>query len=81
MAKAVSTAAQLSPGEDEVARAGDAMLMLISRAMWETLLIQGRAEGLGPAQVLDRALRRYLEEHGSSEAVAYLHRVAGGRHG
>lgn len=81
MAKAVSTAGQLSPAEEDIARAGDAMLMLIPRAMWETLLIQGRSEGLGPAQVLDRALRRYLEEHGSREAVAYLNRVAGDQRG
>lgn len=67
-----------SVGEDEIASAGDAMLMIIPRAMWETLIRQGRAEGTGPAQVLDKALRAYLETNGSQETIEYLHRVANG---
>ncbi len=62
--------------EEELARAGDAMLLLIPRVMWETLLLQGEAEGMGPAQVLEKALRSYLEADGSPRAVAYLHAVA-----
>ncbi len=62
--------------EVELERSGDAMIMLIPRSMWETLLKQGNAEGIGPAQVLDKALWGYLEAKGSPEAVAYLHAVA-----
>lgn len=62
--------------EEELDRAGDAKLMLITTSMWETLRLQGEAEGLGPGQVLDKALRQYLEAHGASQAVAYLHAVA-----
>ena len=67
--------------KEELDRAGDAQLMLISRAMWETLRLQGEAEGLGPGQVLDKALRRYLEDQGDPRAVAYLHEVARRRGG
>lgn len=69
-------AASVIEDESDIARAGDAMLLIIPRAMWETLLIQGRCENTGPAQVLDKALRQYLEANGSPEAVAYIHGVA-----
>lgn len=62
-----------------IAGAGDAMILLIPRSMWETLLLQGRADGLQPAQVLDRAVREYLEKHGSEEVVRYLRKVHDGR--
>ena len=74
--KAVPSAEQPGFIEDEVDRAGDAMVMLIPRSMWTTLVLQGRSENTGPAQVLDKAFRAYLEAHGSEEAVAYLHRIA-----
>lgn len=61
--------------EEAIERAGDIKLMMIPRAMWETLLLQGQTEGLEPGQVLDRALHQYLEAHGSKEAVDYLHAV------
>lgn len=62
--------------EEELDRAGDAQLMLITVAMWETLKLQGESEGLEPGHVLDKALRAYLEAHGSPRAVEYLHAVA-----
>lgn len=64
------------PWAETIREAGDAMIMLITRSTWETLLLQGAAEGVTPGQVLDKALRAYLEEHGSKKAVEYLHAVA-----
>lgn len=65
--------------EDDIRDAGEAMILLITRSTWETLLRQGAAEGIGPGEVLGKALRMYLEQHGSPEAVRYLNAVAGGR--
>ena len=61
---------------DIIENAGDAMLLLITRGMWETLILQGRAENLSPGCVLDKALREYLEKHGCREAVDYLFGIA-----
>lgn len=62
-----------------IQRAGDAMILVITRAMWETLLLQGRAENLSPGQILDKALKGYLEKHGCEEAASYICAVAEGR--
>jgi hypothetical protein len=59
--------------------ANDAMLLLINGVLWETLVRQSTAEGTTPGQVLDKALRMYLEANGSKETVAYLHALAGRR--
>lgn len=64
-----------------VERAGEAMILIIPRAMWETLILQGRAENLPPGRVLDKALREYLERHGCQEVVDYLFRVSGQKQG
>jgi hypothetical protein len=64
-----------------VERAGEAMILIIPRAMWETLVLQGQAENLPPGRVLDKALREYLEKHGCQEAVDYLFRVSGQKQG
>ena len=68
----------LAPGEGGLVReAGEAMLLMVNRALWETLIRQAKAEGRHPGAILDAALKLYLEEHGSDEAVAYLHKLAG----
>jgi len=73
----------ITPEDGEVSeiirRAGDGMVLVITRAMWETLVLQAQSEGLSPGHVLDKALRGYLEEHGCKEAVDYLFMVAGGQ--
>lgn len=56
----------------ELVEAGDAMLLMISGAMWHTLVLQSKSEGVSPGDVLDKALRAYLEEHGSHETIEYL---------
>lgn len=64
------------PGYEELEAAGDSIMLVIPRAMWETLVRQGRAEEKHPGEVLNTAIRRYLEEHGSVEAVDYLHALS-----
>ena len=75
MARAES--AYQSETERRVAAAGDGMVLFVNQALWETLLLQGEHEGCGPGQILNNAVRAYLEQHGSEEAVAYLHAIAG----
>jgi len=72
-------ARELSEAESAIEQAGDAMLLLISSLTWETLLRQSAAEGSTPGQVLGKALRLYIETHGSKEAVDYLYAVAGAK--
>ena len=61
-----------SEASQELVEADEAMLLMISGAMWHTLVLQGRAEGMPPGAVLDKAVRAYLEAQGSKEAVEYL---------
>lgn len=68
-----------NPIAEMIRDADEAMMLLITGAMWETLVRQGAAEGISPGQVLDKALRVYLEAHGAPDTVAYLHAIAGAR--
>lgn len=72
MARAVSSTEDATPGEEMIEGAGDAMLLMVSRSMVETLNRQALSEGVSMGRVLDKAMRAYLKEHGSPEAVAYL---------
>jgi hypothetical protein len=67
---------QASQVEEDIRDAGEAMMLLITRSTWETLLRQGAAEGIAPGEVLSRAIHEYMERHGSPEAVRYLRTVA-----
>jgi hypothetical protein len=78
MTRAHAAGRAQSQAEEDIDSAGEAMLLLITRSTWETLLRQGAAEGIGPGEVLNKALRSYLEQHGSEEVVRYLNKVAGG---
>jgi len=79
MAKAIALSQEDEAVSEIIRHAGDAMVLVITRAMWETLLLQAKAENLTPGRILDKALRGYLEEHGCKEAVDYLFLVAEGR--
>ncbi len=68
-----------SEAQEMIREAGDAMMLLITRSTWETLVRQGAAEGKTPGEVLGAALRFYLEEHGAPGVVEYLNTVAGGK--
>lgn len=65
----------VTPLEKEVAHAGDAMMLLISRSTWEVLRSQAQAEGVEPATVLSRAITEYIEAHGSDAVKGYLTRL------
>lgn len=70
MARAV--AVPPDPLEEEIEHAGDAMMMLVSRSVWDTLCLQAKAEGVHPGTVLSRALSGYISTHGSEEARGFL---------
>jgi len=72
MARAHATAANDIPpglleGADEV------MMLLITGVTWQTLVRQGAAEGISPGEVFGKALRLYLEAHGSPGVVEFLY--------
>lgn len=69
---------KITPQEEEdQGGAGDAMLLMIPRVMWEALVIQSRSEGLSVGMTLEKMFRRYMEASGSDEAIRYLHDVSG----
>jgi hypothetical protein len=63
-------------------QAGDITMMLVQRVLVETLIRQAREESreigfhVSPGQVLNKALKLYLETHGKPEAVEYLQMLA-----
>lgn len=65
----------VSPLEEEVRHAGDAMMLLISRSTWDLLQKQGHAEKVEPGTILSKAITEYIEAHGSEEAKTYLTRL------
>jgi hypothetical protein len=79
MARASAVPTEEGGVSEIIRRAGDGMVLVITRAMWETLILQARAENLTPGLILDKALKGYLEEHGCQEAVDYLFLVAEGQ--
>ncbi len=55
-----------------MAHAGDAMMMLISRSVWDVLQRQALAEQTEPGTVLSKAISGYISAHGSDDAKSYL---------
>ena len=53
----------MDPTEGELAEAGDAIMLLISREIWETCQRQARRHGTTPGKVLARALVEYAEKY------------------
>lgn len=60
------------PVEQELDNAGDAMMMLISRSVWEVLKRQAVSENVEPGTVLSKAISEYVAAHGSKDAKEYL---------
>ena len=60
-----------------VESAGEAMLLMVDRALWEMLIRQAKEEGRSPGDVLNSAVTAYMEREGADEAVGYLHSLAG----
>ncbi len=69
--------------EDLVREAGDVTILMVQHALVECLARQAREESretgrhVHPGEILDKALRMYLEVHGKPDAVDYLHKIAG----
>lgn len=76
MAKAVAISED-SEISEVLQHAGDGMILLITRALWHTLVLQAQSEGITPGAVLDRAMKEYLERHGCQEAVDFLFEISG----
>ena len=68
-----------------IREAGDATILMVPHSLVETITLQARGESrehggqVTPGEVLNKALRMYLEEHGKKEAVDYLFAISGGR--
>lgn len=71
MAKAI-----LSEPERDEALDQDAMILMVPGYLWNVLVKQAKVEGSTPGVVFARALKEYLEQHGSKEAVDYLWELA-----
>ncbi len=68
----VRAQAVVSPLDEEVAHAGDALMLLISRSVWDVCLRQAKAEGVEPGTILSKAVTQYMDAHGSEDVKAYL---------
>lgn len=68
-------AKETTPTEDAISNAGDAMMLLISRSVWEVLQLQSRGEEATPGAVLSVALSEYVEKHGTAEAKLYMRQL------
>lgn len=73
--RAHSTTEQGS-AEHLIEASGDAVMLLVTRALTETLRRQAESEGIGIGELLDKMVRQYLEKNGSETAIGYL-RVVG----
>jgi hypothetical protein len=60
------------PVEQELENAGDAMMMLISRSVWEVLKRQAVAENVEPGTILSKAISEYVSAHGSDDVKKYI---------
>ncbi len=75
MAEAYSSTEE-NPAREMVEGAGDAVILLVSRALVDTLSLQADHEGVKMGVVLDSAIRAYLKEHGGPGVARYLEALA-----
>lgn len=80
MAKAVSSTED-DPGRELLEGAGDAVMLLVPRALVVVLSHQAEHEGVKLGVVLDRAIRDYLKKNGAPGAIEYLQELAQRRAG
>jgi hypothetical protein len=71
MAKAI-----LSEPEREEALDQEAMILMIPGYLWNVLVKQAKAERSTPGVVLSKAMKGYLEQYGTKEAVDHLWSLA-----
>jgi len=53
-------------------------MLLVQECLVETLYLQARAEGRTLGEVLDAAVREYLEKHADQSVIDYLDVLAKG---
>lgn len=67
---------------DDLQNAGEVTMLMVHQYLVETLHRQAQEESreagthVSPGEILDKALKMYLEQHGKPEAVRYLAAVA-----
>lgn len=53
-----------------LADAGDAVMLLVSPALWTVLQMQAEHEGVSPGTILSKAVELHVGAHGSPEVKA-----------
>lgn len=73
-----ATPVKVSETEEILRNARNATMLLVQEALVQTLYLQARAEGRTLGEVLDAAVREYLEEHADQSVIDYLNVLAKG---
>jgi hypothetical protein len=61
-----------SKEESDLAGSGDAMMLLINRALWDVISHQAEEEGRRPGEVLSAAISQYIDSHGSESSKSLM---------
>ena len=70
------TKAILAEPERDPALDREAMILMVPGYLWNTLVMQAKAEGSTPGNVFSKALINYLKENGTEDVVSYLWSLA-----
>lgn len=74
MAKAYSST-ESDPAKEMVEEAGNAVFLIVPESLVVILSAQAEDEGRRLGEVLDEAVRGYLDEHGSDRVRAFLDQI------
>lgn len=75
----VIKAESFRPQRDPVDDVEDAVPLIVPMAMWNILILQAEVEECSPGEVLDRALRDYLEADGGERMRALKEHMEQGK--
>ena len=75
----VIKAESFRPQRDPVDDVEDAVPLIVPMAMWNILILQAEVEECSPGEVLDRALRDYLEADGGERMRALKEHMERGK--
>jgi hypothetical protein len=67
------------PRRDPIEDIEDAVPLIVPMSMWEILIYQAQIEKCAPGEVLDRALRDYLEADGGTRMKALREHMGRGK--
>jgi len=73
-----ATPIEASEAEAVLRNARNATIMLVQECLVQTLYLQARAEGRAIGEVLDSAVREYLEKNADQSVIDYLDTLAKG---